>query len=421
MISSSAIETGRLDEALGQLYGLEEQGRQRIRYALIADSYAATFGADPSSFFSSPGRTELGGNHTDHNNGRVLAAAVHLDKVAAATATDDMRVRMTTEAFDEEVVVDLRNLEARESERGSSAGLLRGIAAYLKQAGYRIGGWNAYVQSKVAMGSGLSSSAAVEMLITEIFSSLYNDGGIGTVEKAIAGQRAENHYFGKPCGLMDQLACAHGGIVALDFAQPGAPKLSPVDYYFTDHGYSLCILDTGSSHADLTDDYASIPREMGCVAEYLGAETLRGVPVSKLHARLGEVRTHCGDRALLRALHFYSEHDRAGAMAGALERGETENYLELVRSSASSSWRFLQNCIPSHGREQGLALALGLSEELLGESGAIRVHGGGFAGTAQVYVAKDRLETYRRHIEGVFGRGALQELAVRPQGVVSLK
>jgi galactokinase len=270
------------------------------------------------------------------------------------------------------------------------------------------------------MGSGLSSSASIEVLIAEIFNSLYNGGAMGAVEKALAGQWAENRYFGKPCGLMDQLACAHGGIIAIDFEKPSAPELTPVDCTFADHGYSLCILDTGSSHADLTDDYASIPREMGCVAQYFDAGTLREVEVSEIHAHAEELRARCGDRALLRALHFYGEHERAGEMARALDFADIERYLELVRASASSSWRFLQNCIPSTGGEQGLALALGLSEELLGERGAARVHGGGFAGTAQIYVPKERIAGYRASIERVFGEGSLQELAVRPEGVIAL-
>lgn len=408
------------DEVLLQLYPRKELDAQRRRYNELEETCAEEFGRRPERFFSSPGRTELGGNHTDHNRGRVVAASIQLDKAAAVVPENGSRVRMVTSGFDEKVDIDLEHLEPVDGERGSSAGIVRGIAAYLKQRGYRIGGWSAYVQSNVAMGSGLSSSASIEVLIAEIFNSLYNEGKMGAVEKALAGQWAENNYFGKPCGLMDQLACAHGGIIAIDFENPTSPMLTPVDSFFSDHGYSLCILDTGSSHADLTDDYASIPMEMGCIAHFFGAETLREIEAEKVYAQAKELRDRCGDRALLRALHFYGEHERAGEMVRALQAADAERYLELVRASASSSWRLLQNCIPTAGAEQGLALSLALSEEILAGRGAARVHGGGFAGTAQIYVPKEELAGYRERIEQVFGEGTLRELKIRPKGVVAL-
>lgn len=426
----SAIEKGLYDQRFIELYGPAELEDQRRRYAEALRECEKHFGAPALHLFSSPGRTELGGNHTDHNNGRVLAASIQLDKVAAVIPVQHLVVRIDTEQFDERVEVDLRRLEPMETERGTASSLVRGIASYFQRRGYSIGGFSAYITSRVAMGSGLSSSASLEVLIAQIFNSLYNGGHISLVECAKAGQSAENRFFGKPCGLMDQIACAQGGVVSIDFADPQQPLIRSLRFSFAEQGYRLCILDTGSSHADLSDDYRSVPAEMDCAAAALGAGKLRQTDTRRLFARIRELRRSCGDRAVLRAIHFFGENERVTAMVRALEEENFASYLDLVRASGSSSWRLLQNCIPSSalqtpgqgadarpGRRQGLALALGLTEELLGGSGAVRVHGGGFAGTIQLYVPQEDFAPFRRKIETVFKVGSLTELRLRREGV----
>jgi galactokinase len=424
-------------KALRELYG-DDSGRQAERYRRLAELAeadvakvgvakvgVAKVGAADSGlcFYSAPGRTELGGNHTDHNRGRVLCAAVRLDAVACVAPSKDGVVRLISEGYADPIAVDLSSLQAVSAERGTTAALVRGVARGLtdylaanKLRGTGLSGFTGRLSSTVLPGSGLSSSAAIEVLLGTIMADL---AGIEVppLEIAKIGQFAENEYFGKPCGLMDQAASAVGGIVAIDFADPAAPKLKRVKFDFAEEGYDLVVVSTGGSHADLTADYAAVPAEMRSVAEFLGARFLREVDPALLIARGPGIREACGDRAFLRALHFAQENMRVSDMAKALGSGEIGAYLKLVRSSGSSSWRLLQNLYPpSAPSEQGLPVALALSEEYLGRKGAWRVHGGGFAGTIQAYVPRKRLAGYSRLMEAFFGAGSVIPVSVRPSG-----
>jgi galactokinase len=372
------------------------------------------------SFVSAPGRTELGGNHTDHNHGKVLCAAVEQDTLAAAVPRDDGQICVESEGFEGHFELDVTDLELRESERGTSVALIRGVLAGLKETGARLGGFTADVTSNVAVGSGLSSSASFEILIGCIVNDLYNNGEIAPAKIARIGQYAENAYFGKPCGLMDQTASAVGGILSIDFKEPNAPLIHKHGFDFADTGYSLVVVNTGGSHADLTEAYASIPAEMKQVARYFGADVLRSVKEEDLSNKLPQLRKKLGDRPVLRALHFMEENKRVDRMVAALESGDFEAFMDQVRASGLSSQNILQNTVPpaSDGSEQGVTLALGLSQlffEAKGR-GISRVHGGGFAGTVQAYVHDDDLTGYRKLMESVFGVNSVEHITIRAKG-----
>jgi len=416
------------------LYGREDAGRQTDRYAHLASLVEAE-AAGPATdagvassteatrerlrFYSAPGRTELGGNHTDHNHGKVLCAAVGLDTAACVAPNGGAIVSLKSEGF-EPVCVDLGSLEPVPGERGSTAALVRGVAAGLAQRGIPLHGFDCATHSFVLPGSGLSSSAAIEVLLGTIMTDLAG-ARLDPVEIARIGQYAENEYFGKPCGLMDQTASAVGGIVAIDFADPSAPGIRRLDFDFEERGLALAIVDTGGSHADLTPEYASVPAEMKAVASALGAECLRDVDPAALVARGPEIRRSCGDRALLRAFHFADENARVDEMAQALESGDLDAYLKLVRKSGRSSWELLQNLYaPSAPREQGLPLALALSSMFIGRKGAWRVHGGGFAGTIQAYVPVSIMDGYAALMARYFGPGAARRVSVRPSGAARI-
>ena len=434
MSTSSAfsidLREGRFDESLSAVYG-NELHSQRGRLATLVERFRLHFAAEPTAIFSAPGRTELGGNHTDHNAGRVLAASVSLDTVAAAAPRTDRTVRLISEGFSDAVEVDLRGTEPVSGERETPAALIRGVCADLSAHGYRSGGFDAYVSSEVQPGSGLSSSAAFEVLLATIVSYFYNDGAVSVVDRARAGRRAENEFFGKPSGLMDQIACAAGGVVAIDF-ETDVPHLEQVAVDFEAHGYRLCAVHTGGSHVDLTHAYADVVTEMKAVAVALGGATLREVSLDALLARLPEVRAETGDRAVLRALHFFGENDRVVRQTRLLEAGDVDGYLSEVRSSGSSSWRLLQNCYPpGAAAHQDLALALAVSHAVLGDGdgaadgdgagrGAARVHGGGFAGAIQAYVPLVRAREYRDAMVRVFGERAVTELGVRSVGATQV-
>jgi len=407
------LELGEYDAALAPLPAT------RARALRAAEGLLRSFAPDSSAsaaLFSAPGRTELGGNHTDHQHGRVLCAAVNLDLFCCAAVNGTTTVRICAEGY-APIQLSLDSLLPAEDERGSSAALVRGVAAWLKREGFSPSGFDAYVLSGVPAGSGLSSSAAFEVLVGQIFNHFFCDGQISPPCLAAAGQYAENVYFGKPCGLMDQMACALGGISAIDFSDPNRPAVTSVDYDLSASGHRLCIVDTGSCHADLTDDYADITREMGAVAAHFGASVLREVPEEDFRAALPRLRQTCGDRAVLRALHFYAENQTAAAEAEALAHGDFPAFLSLVNSSGLSSSLLLQNTFSlSDPRQQAIPLALALGRERLGGSGAIRVHGGGFAGTVQAFVPEEKLEDFRSGMEAIFGRGCCRVLTTRVQG-----
>ncbi|MDR0951372.1 MAG: galactokinase [Oscillospiraceae bacterium] len=388
----------------------------RTRYLRITDSFEAQYGQRENALlFSVPGRIEVSGNHTDHQRGHVLAAAVTLDAVAVASANDENTIRVYSEGFGE-IKVSLDNLNPLAAESGSSAALIRGITARFREMGYKVGGLDAYVSSDVLPGSGMSSSAAFEVLVGAIINGLYNAENIDPVTLAQIGQYAENVYFGKPSGLMDQCACAVGGFCAIDFTNPDAPVVESVPCEIGSFGYTLCLIDAGGSHANLTDEYAAIPAEMRSVAAYFGKDVLSQVSRAEFEAALcGGLRGSVSDRAILRALHFFNEDFRAVEQAKALRVGDFDAFLRGVRESGRSSMNLLQNVYPSGNiNERSLSLAFAVCEDILGDSGAWRMNGGGFAGTVLVFVPTDRLESFREKTEGVFGFGACHVLQIRP-------
>ena len=410
------VEKGGLDDALADIHGPEAVDVQRQRCLSLLHRMERCLSEDVV-LISVPGRTELGGNHTDHNHGVVLAAGVHFDCLALAAPTQDGVIRVRSEGFADRIEVRLDDLEPREAEHGTPAALVRGVAHALRGEGYAVGGFEACVAGDVPMGAGLSSSAAFEVCLGRIVSELYNGGGIDPVTLARCGRAAENVHFGKPCGLMDQLACACQGVVSIDFANPEFPVVHTLDFGFEEAGYRLLVVDTGGSHADLTPDYAAIPEEMGRAARVLGREAARGLTVADVLAGAPRLRREAGDRAVLRLIHFIEESDRAAAMADALCRSDVDGYLALARASGDSSWRLLQNCFsPAAPLTQPIPLALALTERFLQGRGAWRIQGGGFAGTIQACVPLDRFDGYREFMEGVFGPGSVLPLRVRRPG-----
>lgn len=406
------------------LYGSdpEELAKEGRRYAEIAAQFGGLFGREREvHFFSAPGRTEIGGNHTDHQCGRVLAAAVNLDIVAAASRNEDMIVRLKSAEFPNMDQVDISHLDVREEEKETSASLVRGICARISELGYRVGGFDAYTASQVLKGSGLSSSAAFEILVVTIINHLYNNGKIDPVEAAKIAQYAENVYFGKPSGLMDQTASSVGGFVAIDFEKPEAPKLEKVNFNPAEAGYALCIVDTGGNHADLTSDYAEVPIEMTAVARAMGHDVLRECDPFEFQVQISQLRAKVGDRAVLRAIHFFAENERVQEQARVLREGDFDAFKQMCLLSGQSSYMYLQNVYSSHApQEQGISLALALSQKILQGRGAWRVHGGGFAGTMQAFVPYDLLAEYRRNMEDVFGVGHCYVLSIRQPGGVQV-
>ena len=364
--------------------------------------------------FSAPGRTEISGNHTDHQHGCVLAGAVNLETVADVTLNGTEIIRVASEGY-APVEIDLRDLSVHEAEKNTTAALIRGVAANFAQRGAKLRGFDASVRSTVLPGSGLSSSAAFEVLIGTICNELFFGGKLTAVEIAQVGQWAENVYFGKPCGLMDQTASSVGGMVFIDFADPAHPVVEKLDFDFAKAGHALCIIDSGADHADLTDEYAAIPGEMKAVAQLLGREVLRDVPEAEFFAAIPQLRGRVPDRAILRAVHFYQENKRVQAQA--LREGDFDTFLDLVSESGRSSWMYLQNITPAGAIDhQEVAVTLALCDSLLGGRGAFRVHGGGFAGTVQAFVPLDLLDEFKAKIEAVLGAGACHVLSIRPEG-----
>jgi galactokinase len=414
------------DNTLIELYGADDLGKQRQRYRDLVREFSERF-REPKSlqYVSVPGRTELGGNHTDHNHGKVLCAAVSRDSIAVVEPRSDNLVKMKSSAFPQLYEIDLSELDPKKSEKGTAYALVRGIAAGLKKKGLQIRGFKAVVYSDVAIGSGLSSSASFEVLIGGIFNTLYNEGAVDQVTLAKIGQYAENVYFGKPCGLMDQLACAVGGVLTIDFKDNENPVVEKIPTDFTQTDYVLAVVDTEGSHADLTPAYTSIPNEMKQVASLFGKSTLREVEEEELRANIHMVRVKAGDRAVLRALHFFSENRRVAMMVDALKAGEFDAYLRLVAESGVSSSSMLQNTIVpgSAGNDQPAALAIGASNDFFQSRGrgVCRIHGGGFAGTIQAYIHKDHFNDYSRLMTELFGNDRVQSLAIRKQGVVVIQ
>ncbi len=421
-----AWETPQKKEQLIRLYGESENElkRQAERYAELCRLYGKNFReSDELRIFSAPGRSEIAGNHTDHQYGKVIAAAVNLDIIAAAEARDDAVIELASQGYGRCERIDLKDLSVREADKGRSAALIRGVASGIKKKGYKIGGFTAYTTSKVPSGSGLSSSAAFEILLITILNGLYNDFSIPPLEQAQIGQYAENVHFDKPSGLLDQSGCALGGFAFLDFAGGGLPKMEQIQVNFADAGYDLIITQTGGSHANLTHEYAAIPAEMKAVAEALGHEVMSEVNPVDFYKNIPELRRRIGDRAVLRALHFISEQKRVEQQAEDLKAGNIDDFLEQVNASGLSSELQLQNITPSgEVKQQELALALALSREFLeGKRGACRVHGGGFGGTIQAYIAHEDAPAYCLIMDSIFGHGSAQKIRIRPVGGVEIK
>ena len=410
------VLTNEFLERLSVVYG-DEAKLQQERFYNLAETFEKDFaGCDDMRFFSAPGRTEVGGNHTDHNNGKVLAAAVNLDAIAAVSKRDDGIICVNSAGYTP-ITVDSADHEIKDNEAGKSDALIRGVCARFKELGYNYGGFNASVTSRVLSGSGLSSSAAYEVLIGTILNYLYNDGKISAVEIAQISQCAENVYFKKPCGLMDQTACSVGGFVQIDFEDTSKPVINKVDFDIAKHGYILCIVDTGGNHADLTGDYASIRLEMNSVAEYFGKNVLRQVDEKDVFENIGDIRKKTGDRAIERAIHFYNENKRVERLAKALSDGNFDEFKNIIIESGKSSYMYNQNCFTlSNPDEQPVALALCICEELLKGKGAYRVHGGGFAGTIQAFVPETDAESFVASMRKVFGENSCYILKVRSHG-----
>lgn len=405
------------DEKLEMLYGNDAVPAQKARYEKAAAEFEKLFGTQEGvKIFSAPGRTEVGGNHTDHNRGCVLAASVDLDAIAFVVPTEDNVIEIKSEGF-EISPVDISDTAARESEFGTSEGLIRGVAAGFVNEGYKVCGFKAYTTSSVLSGSGLSSSAAFEVLVGTILSHLCNDGSISSIKIAQIAQYAENVYFGKPCGLMDQMASSVGGFITIDFADTKDPKVDKVSVDFSKYGYSLFIVDTKGSHADLTPDYAAIPAEMKSVAKYFGKSELRDITKEQLWENIAEVRKACGDRAVSRALHFFDESDRAVKEFEALKNDDIAEFFRLVNASGDSSYKFLQNVFPlKNPEQQAVVLGLYTAESVLEGEGASRVHGGGFAGTIQAFVPNEKSAEFTEKMEQLFGKGSVYKLYIRPVG-----
>ena len=417
----SRLENGS-SVAFQQLYGADVQSHliQKNRYSELLRKFHATYGHTEAELFSAPGRTEIGGNHTDHNHGRVLAGAVNLDNVAVAAPNNSDIIRIESVGYPE-FEINSSWLEPVEDEKFTSAAIVRGICAGIRQAGFKTGGFDAVIDGGVPKGSGLSSSAAFEVLVGTIISHLFNEGRIDAVKIAQLGQYAENVFFGKPCGLMDQTASSVGGLVAIDFEDPQKPVITKVGFDFAATGFSLVITDTGGHHANLNDEYASLPIEMKSVARALGKEVLRQVSLDDVINAIPSLREKTGDRAILRALHFHGDNQRVVKQVAALQRNEFGTFLDLVVESGRSSFMYNQNIYPvTDVREQGVSLGLALSEMVLKGRGAWRVHGGGFAGTIQAFVPGDLLDEYIRTLEHVFGVGACYKLSIRPAGAVKV-
>ncbi|MBE0341862.1 galactokinase [Paenibacillus sp. 28ISP30-2] len=406
---------------LARMYGQQQVAEQTTRYQSLLQAFREHFGVGDIEWFSAPGRCEIGGNHTDHNHGKVLAGSITLDTIAVAAKVEEPVITFFSEGYKTKYVIDLNDLSSRPEDDGTML-LVRGIAAGLLEFGYRIGGFRAYISSNVFSASGLSSSASFEMLICTIISHFYHEGALNAFPKSKIGQYAENRYWNRPSGLLDQMACAYGGLVAIDFVNPKEPIINPVHWDFQQNGYSLVIVNTGGDHADLTDDYAAVPNEMRAVAQSLGAFVCRDLSPEDLYANLKMVREKAGDRAVLRALHFFEENRRVDEQVKSLEEGRFSDFLRLVTESGNSSWKWLQNVYRSGvDREQDVSVALALTEMYLKsiDDSACRVHGGGFAGVILTILPNDRVDDYKTWISGMLGTPVLV-VNVREQGAVKV-
>ena len=415
------LQTQEFDSKLLDIYvDSKLLNYQKNRYIKAVEKFEELYGAGDVNVFSAPGRSEVGGNHTDHQHGRVLATSINLDSIAIVKPSNEPVIRLVSDESPE-IVISLDNMWLQSKEKGTTAALIKGVVAGFLERHYKVGGFSAYVTSDVLIGAGLSSSAAFETLIGTILSGLYNNMAVDAIEIAIIGQFAENVYFGKPCGLMDQMACSVGNLVYIDFETPGKPVVEKVEFDMEQYGYSLCITDTKGSHADLTDEYAAVPKEMKLVAEHFGQEVLRGISTQDILKNIGSLRAKLGDRSVLRALHFVSENERVAQEVEALKSGDIEQFLQYVKASGDSSYKYLQNVYAnSDVTSQNVSIALAVSDVVLKTNGVSRVHGGGFAGTIQAFVKNSHVEEYKENMDSVFGNGSCSELRIRKYGGIQV-
>ena len=415
------IQSGELDSRLLDIYVDDKLlAYQRDRYVATVNKFMTLYGSGEVKIFSAPGRSEVGGNHTDHQHGKVLAASINLDCIGVVRETHDNVIRLVSDES-EEIVISLDDILFREEEKGTSIALIKGVVAGFLNRRYKVGGFSAYVTSDVLIGAGLSSSAAFETLIGSILSGLYNDMLVSNIEIAIIGQYAENVYFGKPCGLMDQMACSVGNLVYIDFEDPSQPLVEKVQFDMEQYCYSLCITDTKGSHADLTEEYAAVPKEMKQVAKYFGKEVLRGITAQNILKNMKDLRYSFGDRSVLRALHFVTENERVTQEVEALKNGDFVQFLRFVKASGDSSYKYLQNVYSNADvNSQNVSIALAVSDVVLGRNGVSRVHGGGFAGTIQAFVKNDSVNEYKESMDMTFGKGSCRELRIRKYGGIQV-
>ncbi len=409
------IKSGKYDKDFLMLYG--ETEKARVRYLEACEEFEKLYiNTDNIRLFSAPGRTEVGGNHTDHQHGSVIAGGVDMDVIAIVGTNDDNIIRVKSKGYDMDVV-NVGEFDIRQKEKGRAISLIRGVCSKFADLGFKIGGFNAYTTSNVLKGSGLSSSAAFEVLLGNIVNGLFAEGKVEPIEIAKIGQYAEREYFGKPCGLLDQMASSLGGFTYADFNNPAEPVTEKINLDIRDFGYTLCVVDTGGNHANLTQDYADITIECKQISNALGVEFLRDADVDKFYASLASLRKEFGERAVLRAFHFFNEQERVLKQRETLLKGDFKTFLKLVNQSGQSSFDYLQNLYSTTAvKEQSLSLAIALTKQFLGDEGACRVHGGGFAGTIQCYIPTKRLDNYKQMIETVYGEGSCSVLSIRPVG-----
>ena len=410
-------------ETLCRLYGCDEAGAAAFaaRYDRVLALLEASFGPhETGALFSAPGRTELGGNHTDHQRGCVLAGSVNMDILASVAPNALGQIRLKSEGYDP-IFVDIADLTKRQEEENTSAAILRGTCKAYEDLGAKLSGLDIAMISNVPKGSGVSSSAAFEVLLGTILNELFMPQKVDAVKIAQIGQWVENVYFGKPCGLMDQMACSVGGAVAIDFADPQHPIVEQIDFDLHKFGHALCIIDSGADHADLTDEYAAIPGECKAVAKICGKEVLRQVEMTDFLENMGKCRQQLGDRAVLRALHFFAENSRVPRQVQAIKDGDFDAFLALEKESCHSSWEYLQNITPAGYKEQqAVAVTIALARQILGNRGAVRVHGGGFAGTVQAFVPLDLVADFKAGMEKVLGENTCNVMIIRPVGGVRM-
>lgn len=416
----SLLDSEKARKRMEELYGREQAEENTGRYRDLIEKFKNTYGDKDIFMFSAPGRTEISGNHTDHNHGKVLAGSINLDCVGIAAKNDSSKVNLVSETFNQKFTIDLEDLEPSERKAGTED-LVRGLLQGFKEFGYEIGGFDAYITSNVISSAGVSSSAAFEMLLCSMINTFFNEGRMDTVAYAHVGKYAENVYWDKGSGLLDQMACAVGGLITIDFKDPAAPVVEKIDFDFASMNHSLMIVQTGKGHADLSADYSSVPNEMKKVAEYFGKEVCAEITKEQVIKNLKGVREFAGDRSVMRALHFFEENERVEAEVAALKEGRFQDFLDGITASGNSSWKWLQNCFTNAAyQEQGITVALALTELFLAEKkrGACRIHGGGFAGVIMAMIPNDLVEEYTAYMEEALGEGCVYRMTIRPYGAI---